>query len=283
MSPGTADGDVELRFVAADSLWEAVQGGRRVGHLHVIDCAPHEVVLVAPRQEPGLPTGPIGRALVGAARSRARDDGVARIELIVEDRSLRSDEVAQEALRWGFTFDQAKRVYRAEVAALRREGVAMPTRTEWVPATSAADPLLVSTLDRVQAIDAAHFLVRPGETVSSFLDHMATRCRRDGCYHPDDWAVLRIDGAPAGVVLPAFVDAEHRTATNLTLGLVPAFRGRGLGAALVLHGVDTMARRGATRYLGSCDARNAPMIRTFERLGCRVIAEQRIFEDRLRG
>jgi RimJ/RimL family protein N-acetyltransferase len=55
------------------------------------------------------------------------------------------------------------------------------------------------------------------------------------------------------------------------------FAGRGLGAVLVRRGIETMLARGATRYIGSCDVRNAAMIRIFERIGCTRVTSQHVF------
>ena len=50
-----------------------------------------------------------------------------------------------------------------------------------------------------------------------------------------------------------------------------------LGAVLVRRGIETMLARGATRYIGSCDVRNAAMIRIFERIGCSRVTSQHVF------
>jgi RimJ/RimL family protein N-acetyltransferase len=82
------------------------------------------------------------------------------------------------------------------------------------------------------------------------------------------WRVASLEGRPVGVVLPQeFADSEHE-GTLFYVGVLPEFRGRGFGTILHASGLAFLAEHGVTKYIGSTDTRNHPMMRVFERNGC---------------
>jgi ribosomal protein S18 acetylase RimI-like enzyme len=48
--------------------------------------------------------------------------------------------------------------------------------------------------------------------------------------------------------------------TLFYVAVLPAFRGRGYGRALHAGGLAMLAERGVTRYVGSTDTRNDPIL-----------------------
>ncbi len=86
----------------------------------------------------------------------------------------------------------------------------------------------------------------------------------------DLWRVALVDGEVAGVVLPRVWPEDNPPGTLCYVGLLPAFRGRGLGWRLHAWGLTLLRAAGAARYVGSTDERNAAMARTFEKNGCPV-------------
>jgi len=95
-----------------------------------------------------------------------------------------------------------------------------------------------------------------------------------GMYDPGKWFVLRLDGKPAGVLLPQVFERDTSTGTVFYIGVLPEFRGRGLGAVIHSKGLSLLAEEGARMYIGSTDTRNVPMIRIFEKNGCRQTDQQ---------
>ncbi len=89
-------------------------------------------------------------------------------------------------------------------------------------------------------------------------------------FDPDRWRVAIVDGEPAGVVLPTPYPDAPTEGTLSYIGILPAFRGRGLGRDLHASGLRLLADAGCTVYKGSTDQRNEPMARVFARNGCPV-------------
>jgi ribosomal protein S18 acetylase RimI-like enzyme len=60
------------------------------------------------------------------------------------------------------------------------------------------------------------------------------------------------------------------------LGLLPAYRGRGRGVEVMLHGFRTMRAMGGRECHDGTDARNQAALSLFRRLGCapQIVMEQ---------
>jgi ribosomal protein S18 acetylase RimI-like enzyme len=87
-------------------------------------------------------------------------------------------------------------------------------------------------------------------------------------FDESSWYCALVDGEIVGVVLPQeFPDSEGE-GTLFYVAVLPRFRGRGYGRALHATGLSILAERGVTKYIGSTDTRNAPMLRVFEANGC---------------
>lgn len=83
------------------------------------------------------------------------------------------------------------------------------------------------------------------------------------------WRVAYRAGSPAGVVLP-LVEADG-TGILLYLGLLPEWRGRGLGTALHGEALWLLRAAGAERYRDSTTPDNLAMRRLFASAGCAEI------------
>ncbi len=97
-------------------------------------------------------------------------------------------------------------------------------------------------------------------------------------FDPDGWWVVREDGRAAGVLLPQVRADRRDTGTLFYVGVLPAWRGRGLGRRLHALGLRKLGERGCRRYVGSTEARNVPMLAVFARNGCRETARQLFYE-----
>ena len=65
------------------------------------------------------------------------------------------------------------------------------------------------------------------------------------------------------------------------MGLLPAFRGRGLGRHVHRRGMALLRAQGGTLYHGGTSASNGAMIRLFEQHGCTVFARMVEYVARL--
>jgi ribosomal protein S18 acetylase RimI-like enzyme len=79
-------------------------------------------------------------------------------------------------------------------------------------------------------------------------------------------------------VMPALTELVTKRGTILFVGVIPEARGRGLGLALTLKGLQTIASRTPTALLDSADVQNRPMRKILEKLGYRLTAIQHYFE-----
>ncbi|MGH8866929.1 MAG: GNAT family N-acetyltransferase [Actinomycetes bacterium] len=70
------------------------------------------------------------------------------------------------------------------------------------------------------------------------------------------WFVARLDGEPAGLVMGAEQWVEANGGWVKNLGVMPAYRGRGLGRLLLRHAMADMARRGRTQVGLGVDTKN---------------------------
>lgn len=87
-------------------------------------------------------------------------------------------------------------------------------------------------------------------------------------FDPESWMLALLGDVVVGVVLPQEFPGSDREGTLFYVAVLPAFRGRGYGRALHASGLAMLAERGVTRYVGSTDTRNSPMLKVFEANGC---------------
>jgi len=92
--------------------------------------------------------------------------------------------------------------------------------------------------------------------------------RAQGVWRAETWWLAHQDGQPAGVCL--LTELEDGAGWDLSyLGVVPEFRGRGLGHALTLHALHAARTLGASEVLVAVDARNAPALALYDAAGFR--------------
>lgn len=93
-------------------------------------------------------------------------------------------------------------------------------------------------------------------------------------FDPTWWRVAYLDRDPIGVVLPQIFSNRKSEGTLFYVAVLPEFRGRGYGRVLHASGLAFLAARGVTRYIGSTDARNYPMIAVFKANECEQTGRQ---------
>jgi ribosomal protein S18 acetylase RimI-like enzyme len=102
-------------------------------------------------------------------------------------------------------------------------------------------------------------------------------------YDPELWFVAEADGAVAGISLCRMQDSgDPRHGWVSILGVLPAFRRRGLGAALLRHTFAVFAARGCTRVSLGVDAESTTgAVRLYERVGMRQVRRADTWEKAL--
>ena len=87
-----------------------------------------------------------------------------------------------------------------------------------------------------------------------------------GRFDPAMWLVAMSAGQPVGVLLLALME-EHQTLEVVYMGLLPAFRRRGVGTSILLHGTALARQKGLVTMTLSMDSRNAPAARLYGHFG----------------
>lgn len=91
-----------------------------------------------------------------------------------------------------------------------------------------------------------------------------------------DWRMMRrkdltrvafYENQPVGVILPDLMDDE--TGTFTYMAIMPDFRNKGFGNTLFVDGLKLFKSIGASQYSDSTSVTNLPMIKIFEKNGCK--------------
>jgi len=103
------------------------------------------------------------------------------------------------------------------------------------------------------------------ETEDILAGHSGT-----GEFDPELWTLMRVDGAPSGVLL-----LNHSPASNtlelVYMGLAKRVQGRGLGRRLLHHGLHRVAERPERAVTLAVDERNEPAIALYRGEGFRRV------------
>jgi GNAT superfamily N-acetyltransferase len=235
----------------------AFRGARCVGRLEGTFVTPRVYVLREVYAADVIRAGEIQRALCWHLRPSFAGDGVT-----VMTWDAKESEALNGALaRSGFRVTKRKVLversvtgYRSPyVDALEYRSLDAAGRAEFVRALAAAaegDPFE----DRPDR--------DPEREFQELVDYAGER------FDPAAWMVASLDDETVGVVLPQVFAGRGDEGTLFYVGVVPPFRGRGYGRVLHATGLESLARRGVTKYVGSTDERNAAMLAVFAANGC---------------
>ncbi|MCM3757974.1 GNAT family N-acetyltransferase [Sporosarcina aquimarina] len=87
-----------------------------------------------------------------------------------------------------------------------------------------------------------------------------------------DWRshclIFQKEGGPVGISIPHIESGTMEEGRLFYFGILPEWRGKGMGTVCHQHTLDALKGFGATYYVGSTDAANDAMIRVFEKNGC---------------
>lgn len=231
-------------------LLVAVRGDTAVGGI-AVQYLPGGTAVVMP---PGGESEAVRAALVAAAVARLPAAGMTQGQAFVDP----GDE-GRAAVLSAHGFGRLTAVVQMELPLPARLS-APPVR---LAPYSAADParfadvLLATYRDSLDVPEAN--VGRPAADILAGY--------RGGRADPPDWWLAEVDGRPAGVLL---LSAEGPGETELAyLGVVPEARGRSVGRALLAHAVGRAAEAGHRAVALTCDERNAPALRLYDRAGFR--------------
>lgn len=131
---------------------------------------------------------------------------------------------------------------------------------------------LLSLMTRIEdgSLDCPglHGVLSPLQAIEGF--------QRQGQFTPEHWCVLRFRGEDAGLLLLA-PHPQTLCWELIYMGIVPAWRGHGLGQLLVAEALSRAGENSAELVLLSVDVRNQPACRIYEETGFRIYAKRSLY------
>jgi GNAT superfamily N-acetyltransferase len=135
----------------------------------------------------------------------------------------------------------------------------------------------INEIDTVELIRVLGEAMRGGSARDLDVDHPELELEHNiefagDAYHPETWVIAYKDDQPVGVIFAQRYHDKLEEGSLFFIGVLPDFRGQGLGKVLHAKGVEMLAEIGVKEYVGSTDVQNEAMIRTFAANDCRLYA-----------
>ena len=230
---------------------------------------------VAQLWQPGGQTQAICDSLVEAAVSDSLASGAAFCQLLTTSRPRSTQSLAHYCDLQFLALDRP--VDRPIVPRGSTDAASVTARGELQFAPVSADsrelePLLAETF--VDSTDAAelHTLQSTRQTIAGLL-----AAGDSGDRH---WSVVRCDSEQIGLVLLA--RHERMLAWEIAyLGLIPSFRGVGLGHRLVSHAIGEFVEAGGGLLFLAVDSRNAAALHLYARAGFTIVEGKQVWIDQV--
>ncbi|MEX2171167.1 MAG: GNAT family N-acetyltransferase [Pirellulales bacterium] len=108
------------------------------------------------------------------------------------------------------------------------------------------------------------------------LDDVLEGYQATGDFDPTMWMLVRAEGHDVGALLLAWF-AQTQQAELIYMGIVPAARGQGMGAALLSQAQALAIERRAEKLLLAVDAANIPARKLYQRAGFREWSQRNVY------
>ena len=108
------------------------------------------------------------------------------------------------------------------------------------------------------------------------LDDVLDGYQATGDFDPAMWMLVRAEGHDVGALLLAWF-AQTQQAELIYMGIVPAARGQGMGAALLSQAQALAIERRAEKLLLAVDAANIPARKLYQRAGFREWSQRNVY------
>ena len=250
-----AEGDLCLSdvFVTFDPT------GKRVsGIVRIVAFGESRVVLTEWRGDEGACTYEAISRLLAEAAARASDLGAKEMSTRVSIKGITAD--YRRALRdAGFRFEGRRVEYKTPVSKLPSE---RSSRLVWQTMADVGEELVLELIRATSANTPDGMDVEAG--VSAIEDALG------GGYSTLDPRAVELgylNGRPISVLLTR-VDPDSGWSAIQFMGVVPEFRGQGIGVEVHLHGFATIRALGGSLYHDGTSESNAAMLRLFVKHGC---------------
>lgn len=125
-----------------------------------------------------------------------------------------------------------------------------------------SDDAFASLYEQCRSGSLNQNIQQPIETVMGSLKRELGMNWRDHCYY------FIYEGEIVGIAIPHLEKGTCAEGRLFYFGLVPKWRGKGIGARIHNHALKLMKELNAQIYVGSTDVNNQYMIKIFEKNGC---------------
>ena len=142
-------------------------------------------------------------------------------------------------------------------------------------ATEQDDAFLFTLFKTVRSPEFAHAQLAPAQLDLLMNIQYGGQKQTYGVEYPGGDEILLLDGAPIGRVWLYRGAAEHQL---VDISLLPEFRNRGIGAALVTEAIAS-ARVAGVRLCCSVAVTNGGSLRFHQRLGFQIVGGDEIYYD----
>lgn len=142
-------------------------------------------------------------------------------------------------------------------------------------ATTSDDAFLFELFKTVRAPEFAHAALDPAQLEMLLRIQYAGQSQSYGAQYPGGHEIVLLDEKPIGRMWLYRAPSGHHLAD---ISLLPEFRNRGIGAALVTEAIAA-ARAAGVRLSCSVAVTNHGSLRFHERLGFRITGQDEVYYD----
>ena len=251
----------ETRFakhIPLRNLLLCEEDGMAPGKLAFVHEDPNCLVFLAPAICRDADVSRIAASLFNYAIKEAAARGVSRLTSMIDSVNHAADQLMETLLASGFVIEEEKLLYTRSLTDALPESDSM--QLKYLPFEDGSDADLKKALE----------LFRVTHHRTGDLEEFRRASRKSGrC-----WRLVYEEKCFVGLSLLHFRDTD---ASLDLISLLPEARGRGLGNSMFVSALNYAVRQGANRYLGSTGEDNLAMQRLFERNGCQLLAQRRVF------
>ena len=142
-------------------------------------------------------------------------------------------------------------------------------------ATEQDDAFLFALFNAVRSPEFAYAPLAPAQLDLLMNIQYAGQKQTYGAQYPGGNHIVLLDGLPIGRIWLFRGEAEHQL---VDISLMPEFRNRGIGGALVTEAIAA-ARAAGVRLCCSVAVTNAGSLRFHQRLGFQIVGQDEIYYD----
>ncbi|MBN1491694.1 MAG: GNAT family N-acetyltransferase [Phycisphaerae bacterium] len=255
--------DALLRYVASMNLgierqWGAFAGDRLVASCLCVESPGRSGMIFLPALSGAGYDASVVTELLRRVAADAEQRNLCLLQVMVEPGSRDEDAVLAAA---GFS-KLADLIYMEREAGLLFPASPASGQISWVTYDAERHAIFAATVEGTyeDSLDC------PGLNALRTIEDILASHRATGEYDARCWFLALCDGEPAGALLLARVP-EQDTMEIVYMGLLPRFRGQGIGRHFMHQAVKVARDHGCSRLTLAVDSTNAPALQLYQRAG----------------